>query len=423
MHRLVVNPDTTEAWELQLKPGPNQLGREPDNDLQIDHPSVSSVHCVIEVENGSVRLMDLGSANGTFVNSAQVDEATLNPGDHIQIGAVDLMLVERGETAVSSASAASAFEAPPVPPPISAVSAVNAFCRFHPKNPAHYYCSKCNRFFCGMCVSTRQGVGDGVRFCQHCGVACSPVRSEYTNQELPKTFFSLLPKALTYPLTEDGAVLLIAGTIFFVVIHYAQMLASFAGIFGFAAVMMLSVFGSGYLIAFMQDIVRTSGSGDKKMPDWPDFTDIGAEILPPIMQFVVTLLACFLPAIAMGVAYYFEQWFNPVFFAVAVILGCAVFPMAFLAVTMFDNIGALNPLLIVPALFRVPLEYLVTLVALAIIVVTEGLGQRLLEWILPIPIVPVVLSSLLSLYMLTVEMRILGLLHWCKREQLGWFNQ
>ena len=35
--------------EFQLQPGVNAVGRDPDNDLSIDHGSVAEQHCEIEV--------------------------------------------------------------------------------------------------------------------------------------------------------------------------------------------------------------------------------------------------------------------------------------------------------------------------------------------------------------------------------------
>ena len=77
MPRLVINPGTPSAWEVQLRPGTNLLGRGFANDFKIDHPSVSGSHAQIIVENGTVIIKDLGSTNGTYVNRAPVTETKL----------------------------------------------------------------------------------------------------------------------------------------------------------------------------------------------------------------------------------------------------------------------------------------------------------------------------------------------------------
>ena len=69
------------------------IGREPNNDITIDHPTVSRYHARIERENGSFQLKDLGSTNGTFVNGKQVkDKQVLKVGDKIHIGSLSLIL-------------------------------------------------------------------------------------------------------------------------------------------------------------------------------------------------------------------------------------------------------------------------------------------------------------------------------------------
>ena len=53
MNRLLVNPGTPQAWEIQLKPGVNRIGRSEESDFTINHTSVSGSHCEITVSNES----------------------------------------------------------------------------------------------------------------------------------------------------------------------------------------------------------------------------------------------------------------------------------------------------------------------------------------------------------------------------------
>src|SRR5271163_2513514 len=91
MSRLVVNPGTPQAWEIQLKPGANSLGRSEANDFQINDPSVSGAHCEIMMADGTVLLKDLGSTNGTFVGGAKIQEHRLEDGKGVRLGNVELM--------------------------------------------------------------------------------------------------------------------------------------------------------------------------------------------------------------------------------------------------------------------------------------------------------------------------------------------
>src|ERR1051326_1631491 len=91
MPRLIINPNTPSAWEVQLKPGTNLLGRGFANDFKIENLSVSSSHCQIVLEGGRTVLKDLGSTNGTFVNRAPVMETVLQPGQTIHLGSVEML--------------------------------------------------------------------------------------------------------------------------------------------------------------------------------------------------------------------------------------------------------------------------------------------------------------------------------------------
>jgi hypothetical protein len=70
-----------------LGPPPLVLGRSPDCQVVIDHPSVSRAHARIDAgADGEHAIADLGSSNGTFVNGARVERATLRDGDVLRLG-------------------------------------------------------------------------------------------------------------------------------------------------------------------------------------------------------------------------------------------------------------------------------------------------------------------------------------------------
>ncbi|MFZ2516526.1 MAG: FHA domain-containing protein [Candidatus Lutibacillus vidarii] len=61
-------------------------GRHPDSDIFLDDVTVSRRHAVFVREDGSYRVRDVGSLNGTYVNRSLVEEAVLRAGDEVQIG-------------------------------------------------------------------------------------------------------------------------------------------------------------------------------------------------------------------------------------------------------------------------------------------------------------------------------------------------
>jgi ABC-type multidrug transport system ATPase subunit/ABC-type multidrug transport system permease subunit len=65
-----------------------RLGRDPDNDLVIDAPMVSGHHAKVVIQDGRATIEDLGSTNGTFVNTRDqpITRAPLRETDTVFLG-------------------------------------------------------------------------------------------------------------------------------------------------------------------------------------------------------------------------------------------------------------------------------------------------------------------------------------------------
>ncbi|WP_437926525.1 sigma 54-interacting transcriptional regulator [Sorangium sp. So ce291] len=73
------------------------IGRSPDADIRVEDPSASRRHAKVQVQGGTVRLIDLGSRNGLRVNGAVLEGARdIAPGDVVTIG--DVALILRGRS-------------------------------------------------------------------------------------------------------------------------------------------------------------------------------------------------------------------------------------------------------------------------------------------------------------------------------------
>jgi serine/threonine protein kinase len=72
---------------VTLKEGKSLLvGRGRNVDIKVKDPSLSRKHCEILLEKGRIKVVDLESSNGTFVNGERVKEQLLYDGDRIDIG-------------------------------------------------------------------------------------------------------------------------------------------------------------------------------------------------------------------------------------------------------------------------------------------------------------------------------------------------
>ncbi len=68
---------------LQL---PTSIGRSRDASLTVAHPQISRKHCELVETDGLVLIRDVGSLNGTYVNSHRIKEAPLPPDATFSIG-------------------------------------------------------------------------------------------------------------------------------------------------------------------------------------------------------------------------------------------------------------------------------------------------------------------------------------------------
>ncbi|MBI5387480.1 MAG: FHA domain-containing protein [Verrucomicrobia bacterium] len=372
---------TTEDGQVRdfvLRPGANSFGRRDTNDYLIDDASVSGRHCEVTWNGESVQVRDLGSTNGTFIDGRQVTESTLAPGQVLRLGSVDLCFLPATEPTVEALGSpnpqpklALRVETPSLAPPIArAAAASNVRVGLPPAQPL------------------------------------AP----------PMTFFQHIPGAFIYPFSTNGIFLLIGGTVLFAVLGVGS------GFFrGTRIGLAISIVATGYLFAYMQKIISASAQGEKEMPGWPEFGEWWSDIVLPFLLLMWTCLVCFVPAFALLV---FGNKQSPLLVPGAfglLVLGGFYFPMALMAVAVTDSFLAVNPAVLVPSIARVIGPYLVTCLLLGVLFGVSFVAKVLMA-VLPVPILPNVVAGFVSLYLLAVEMRLLGLLFFTHRARLGWFS-
>jgi predicted amidophosphoribosyltransferase len=170
-----------------------RIGRSDKNDVRLADPTVSSRHAVIEATTHGLRVSDLGSTNGTYVNQRKINLPTdLKHEDMVTFGAVKMQLI-MGDAAAEApgGTVMMQLQAEPKPPqPAPSPSAPDA-------GAPTRACSRCGAAiadgvkFCGACgepvaepptpppvevpaaprscSSCGQAVADGLKFCTACG--------------------------------------------------------------------------------------------------------------------------------------------------------------------------------------------------------------------------------------------------------------
>ena len=85
----LVSLGSSPAREYSLDKPTIAIGSHPKNDVVADNTTVSRRHATITRKGDGFELADLGSTNGTFVNSRRLTEpVALKPGDEIKFGSV-----------------------------------------------------------------------------------------------------------------------------------------------------------------------------------------------------------------------------------------------------------------------------------------------------------------------------------------------
>ncbi|HXI85522.1 MAG TPA: hypothetical protein VNL17_15685 [Verrucomicrobiae bacterium] len=258
--------------------------------------------------------------------------------------------------------------------------------------------------------------------CPRCGGPVARMNEEGTAVEdgeptgPPPSFAA----ALAYPFRGGGLFVLGVGTIVIGVIAYGLP-------FLYGYVISLIVYGC--MLNYLFDVVLTTANGEDKPPGLPDFSDWVDDIFQPILLMISTTVLCFVPSFLYFIGYLWHCWYEgwvPDLSEPACawgVVGLALvslyyYPMALLAVVMFNSKRVVSPRVVIPSIARVWRPYLVvcgfmTVIGLTVmvfrVVVTPG---SLLEHFGGVA---------LKLWGGMASMRLLGLLYRTHKSRLGWF--
>jgi pSer/pThr/pTyr-binding forkhead associated (FHA) protein len=93
-----LDADVNHPLSFRLMPDTiRTIGRVGAADFCLDAPLVSRVHCRLEVgAGGDVRVVDLDSTNGTWIDGERITMASLRPGSVLRVGRVEFALEPAG---------------------------------------------------------------------------------------------------------------------------------------------------------------------------------------------------------------------------------------------------------------------------------------------------------------------------------------
>ncbi len=85
--------------EYVIEQFPATIGRHPSNAVELPFDAVSRYHARVELVDGVLRLVDLKSSNGTFINGQKVQLATIEDQDTLAFGSLEFSLITHDQLA------------------------------------------------------------------------------------------------------------------------------------------------------------------------------------------------------------------------------------------------------------------------------------------------------------------------------------
>jgi hypothetical protein len=196
MARLAIKTAGLGLNQLELRLGLNRIGRDPECEFTLNHPSISTYHCELILSADGVVLRDCDSTNGTYVNGQPVAEVWLESGQQVRFGDVELV-VESTEAHIAIPKIER--ELPPPPPVV--LENGSMLCPRHPDYLANFQCPACREIMCSGCVRIIRIKGGKPHYlCVKCHHPCERITVEQPKKK--KGFFSFLQDTVRLKFTR-----------------------------------------------------------------------------------------------------------------------------------------------------------------------------------------------------------------------------
>ena len=197
-----------------------------------------------------------------------------------------------------------------------------------------------------------------------------------------------------------------------VVLSIVSKLVGFAPLLGPIAAILLF----GYFCAVYYQIVQSSATGGQEAPEFPDTANIMEDIVWPMFQIIAVFLVSFGPLI--GYSFWAgETGFDNRIGNILLAIGVIYFPMAMLAVVVLGYTGAMSPHIVIPSIVRGGWFYWLGVLLLGAIYHVGSIIQGMMSGYL---IVGHIVMSIVGVYTMMTNARILGLVYRERQEELAW---
>ncbi len=125
MTKIYVKFNSAIIKEVVLEKNDISFGRKSDNDIVIDHPTVSGHHGRFRKEEGHFVVEDLNSTNGTFINGRRIKSGKVKDRDQIGVAGhiLDFYADDTVHVALTEPAAAPAPIPPQREPPVKPATA------------------------------------------------------------------------------------------------------------------------------------------------------------------------------------------------------------------------------------------------------------------------------------------------------------
>lgn len=148
------------------------------------------------------------------------------------------------------------------------------------------------------------------------------------------------------------------------------------------------LFTCGRLFQLVKEIIQSSAQFGDELPQCPELSDWTEVVTRPFGQLLRLVMVCFGPALAVSVWMPFglrDRWAivpEKTLVRALLVMGMLVFPMALLARAMADDLAALNPLLWLGSILRIPGPHLMAAVLFeAVMFLYLHVPDWLQEWL------------------------------------------